>query len=347
MRLLLLLSSLSLLIATHPHPAWAVIIDSGDGTGNAGPPAQDPGFHHLGRRGSLSVVYIGEGWILTANHVGAGDVTFDGTVYPWVPGSSVRLDNGDGTFADLLMFQVLPHPALPTLPIRAADVQIGDDLILIGHGYDRGPATSWDDNGPPPPGPIYGYDWDTTGRTMRWGENEVDGFPMDQFGTRVRVLGNEAFYARFDSSGMTHECIAANGDSGGAAFDTNGELAGLVYAIGTFQGQPPDTALYGNLTYSADLPFYRDDIVAIRALPEPAGALPAAVAMLFALDAHGRRRRRRPRAHHPLQRRTPEGECLSPRASEVPVRRRAPPLAMAPSTRRAGIQRRPSGSLKT
>ena len=46
---------------------------------------------NLGVRGGLSAIYLGNGVVLTANHVGAGDVSFGGTVYPYLPGTAVRL----------------------------------------------------------------------------------------------------------------------------------------------------------------------------------------------------------------------------------------------------------------
>ena len=55
--------------------ASAVIIDSSDGTGNTAAPSPDPGWSYVGTRGGLTAVYLGDGWVLTANHVGAGDVT--------------------------------------------------------------------------------------------------------------------------------------------------------------------------------------------------------------------------------------------------------------------------------
>jgi len=46
---------------------------------------------------------LGGKFVLTANHVGAGDIDLGGTIYTYVPGTAVQLDNGDGTYADLLM----------------------------------------------------------------------------------------------------------------------------------------------------------------------------------------------------------------------------------------------------
>ena len=65
-----------------------------------------------------------------------------------------------------------------------------------------------------------------------------------------------------------------------------------MFAVGVFEGQPSKTALYGNVTYAADLSFYYDEIDAVVSLPEPA-ALPQIVGGVALLLAVGHRRIRR------------------------------------------------------
>jgi hypothetical protein len=240
-------------------PAHAVIIDSGDGTGNTSPPADDPGWAHVGIRGGTTAIYLGNGWVLTANHVGIGDVVFQGVLYPAVPGSYIRLENVSGPPPDLGVYQIDPGPELSILPIRASTPPADAAVIMAGNGRDRGPATWWDPPGPVDP--IGGYEWGA-GRTMRWGTNLVEGSSS--------VLDTESFHTEFTGSDTAHEAQAANGDSGGAVFIENGdvwELAGVMFAIGTYEDQPAETALYGNLTYAADLASYRSQIIEI-ARPE-------------------------------------------------------------------------------
>lgn len=296
-RIGLLLAGLTLapvlVLGLATDAARAVIIASGDGTGNTTAPSPDPGWSYVGTKGGLSVVYLGDGWVLTAHHVGAGSVVLGGVTYPNLPGTELQLDNGDGTFADLLLFAIYPYPDLPPLQIATGTPAYGENLILVGHGHDRGAATSWDPNGAPPPGPYDGWDWAST-YSLRWGTNQSEG------GAGSRVLGTEAFYTSFDSGGSVDECQAAVGDSGGAAFVETGsqwELAGILYAIGEYQNQPTQTALYGNLTYAADLSYYRDQILAVTSMPEPA-ALPCLLGggTLLGLVGRGRIRRARARA---------------------------------------------------
>jgi hypothetical protein len=114
---------------------------------------------------------------------------------------------------------------------------------------------------------------------------------------RLRVLlaetQTESIQTVFDSAGSAHEAAATVGDSGGALFVWDGSawrLGGILYAIGALFDQPPQTTLYGNTTYGADLSSYREQIQDVIATPEPCGALWPGVAAVAALA-----RRRRPR----------------------------------------------------
>ena len=278
-RLLALTLPLAIAVA-----ASGVIIDSGSGTGNVTAPATDPGWDNVGlaNASGLSVVYLGNGWVLTANHVGPGDVWFGGVFYPWVPGAAVQLSNPDTSGADLLLFKISdPFPALPALSIRTTPPPLGTSLVMIGNGRDRGAATTWD---PPGPGPTYdGYFWGA-GATKRWGTNFVEDVNVELYEPN---FATQLFGSEFDESGgghSTHEAQGAVGDSGGAVFAWNGssyELAGILIGILSYAEQPDDTALYTNATVAGDLSVYRDEIV--DWMPEPAGGLWAGAALLAAL----------------------------------------------------------------
>jgi hypothetical protein len=267
--------------------ASAVIIDSGDGGGNTTAPVPDPGWSNVGMRGGTTGVYVGGRFVLTANHNGPGNIALGGVTYVYVPGTAVQLDNGepppDTTYADLLMFEIYPEPPLPALPIASQSPFTGAPLIMVGNGRNRGPAISFDPNGPLPPDPVHGYEWGT-GQIMRWGTNSViDTLLVGLIDTTQTM----AIQTAFDEAGSAHEAQAAAGDSGGAAFAWNGsqwELAGIVFAVGApYSDQPTGTSLYGNLTFSADLSFYRDQILEVMVMPEPSGGLwtgTAAVAVL-------------------------------------------------------------------
>jgi hypothetical protein len=103
---------------------------------------------------------------------------------------------------------------------------------------------------------------------MRWGTNTVE-----QTDISLAVSGTVtfAFSTRFSDSGQSaHEAQAANGDSGGAIFVRNRaswELAGIMTAIGTWGECNQGAALYGNLTYAADLSRYLDQIREVTDVP--------------------------------------------------------------------------------
>ncbi len=254
-RWLTLLTALTLALGAA-EPAWSVIIASGNGSGNASAPAQDPGWGNVATHASgLSAVYLGNGWVLTANHVGFGDVVLAGARYAAVPGSQHRLVNPDGSTADLLLYRIDAFPPLPSIPIAALPPELGRAMTLIGAGRNRGAATSWMH--------IRGFLWGS-GSSMRWGTAPVSEVDFD-----LALDGNvtRSFLTTF-GGGSDYPAQAAPGDSGGAVFSKAGDtwqLAGVMVAIDGYQGQPAGTALYGNRTYAADLSIYRGQIEALTA----------------------------------------------------------------------------------
>ena len=234
--------------------AKAVIIETGNGTGNVTAPPDDPGWANLGTRGSTSVVYLGRRWVLTANHVGVGDVVFEGQIYSPVPGSAIRFENPDTSQADLMVFKILVDPGLPRLDIPNFPPMVGDPVTAIGNGRNRGTATTFMGLG--------GYNWGS-GNSMRWGTNIVSD-------TDILVGDTYSFAMTFsdplDPSATADEAAGANGDSGGAAFIKVGGawyLAGTLFAISQYTDQPANSSIYGNKLFAVDLPFYRDPILAV------------------------------------------------------------------------------------
>ncbi len=258
----LLLAMLAL--AAFAAPAHALVIDSGDGQGNTTPPADDPGFVHVGRLGTLSVVYVGYGWVLSASHVGIGDVEIDGVIYPAIPGSYAIFEHDASHNADLAAFQIDPYPAhLPVLPIRSAASPVGTSVVMIARGFTRGPATSWMG--------IDGYSW-AVANDKRWGTNLIGGVlpggppPVATVIVDIGITRTASLITDFTQNAVNsaYEAQGATGDSGGALFIKQGgtwELAGITFAIGPFPGQPSSTSLYGNLTFHADLKYYGDAVL--------------------------------------------------------------------------------------
>jgi hypothetical protein len=257
---ILLGAALGLMLA-WVAPAGAVIIASETGTGNTTAPPDDPGFAHVVRRGGMSAVYIGDGWILTANHAKAGDVEFGGVTYRAVAGPGVRLLTDREYSADLLLFRIESDPGLPPLEIAASPP--AGEVVMIGMGRNRGnPIYDWDPNPD-----LDGWYWGLY-RAVRWGTNQVkDVWVEDDLGGFTWV-----FTVDFSELPGTNECQVAIGDSGGAVFSKNGdvwELTGihLTRTLYDEQGQPTESALFGNESWSGQLSEYRDQILEIVAEP--------------------------------------------------------------------------------
>ena len=285
--------------------ADAVVIASGDGSGNTTAPADDPGFDSVGRIGSGGTVYVGNRWILTVAHLSidpSGFATFAGSNYDLVVGSEVRLSNPSGSglsgVVDLRMYRLDSEPGVAAVTIGSAAPSSGTDVVMIGRGNTRETGTTfwdvdtapdpdvWTEVTPPPPADREGFKTDFP-RTMRWGENEID---TTNLVVNAGFGDTASFNTVFDAGGMTHEAQAVAGDSGGGVFAKNGiswELIGMMHTVSTFSGQPGNTAVYGNTTNAADLAFYRGEILAIMATPEPSTSLLGLAGLLLFL----RRRR--------------------------------------------------------
>ena len=234
-------------------PVPAVLIASGDGTANTTAPPADPGWSHVGALNGLSGVYLGDGWVLTANHVGTGPITLGGVSYPVVPGSSVRLEHTPNVLTDLLLFRLISDPGLSTLPIAATPPPLSAQAILIGLGHDRGATYTFSGH--------TGWRWAST-YAKRWGTNAVSqaSFELIFGGQPLRALG----FSFDDLAGASPEAIVTTGDSGGAAF-VDDSLAGILVARTIYGGQASASSVFGNGTYAADLSYYRSQILAVTA----------------------------------------------------------------------------------
>jgi hypothetical protein len=269
------------LILVLTPAAHAVVINTATGTGNTNAPADDPGWANVGYINGASGIYLGAGWVLTAAHVGAGNITFSGTSYAPLAGTTVQLTNntiGRTTNTDLLMFQLASTPAgLGPLTLASTAPTLGSGVTMIGAGRDRGAFTQWSVNTGASPwtwtevssgGNFAGYQT-LEGSLMRWGTNTVSA-------TDVWV-GNapdvKSFATTFNALSLDdNEAQAVLGDSGGAVFtkkESAWELSGVMFSVAGFEEQPSaaTTPVFGNATYSADLSYYAPQIMSI--IPEP------------------------------------------------------------------------------
>jgi Trypsin-like peptidase domain len=293
----------ALLVAlARPPRATAVVIVTGDGTGNTSAPADDPGWAAVGEAGGLSGVYLGNRWVLTANHVGAQAITFAGVTYQPIAGSKHQLMTDASTTADLALYQIDGDPPVPAVVLAATPPSVGLAVTLIGQGWNREPtlttwSSSWTET---PPGPtVYKGYKRAPGRAMRWGRDVVS-----EVGLLIPTGSNQtrAFHTTFDDGGaaVADEAHSVAGDSGGAVFEKrNGTwvLVGIMWAREIYGGQSIDTAVFGNMSDIVDVSFYRDQILELAA---PAGIpllpWPALAVLGGLLAAAARRALRRERA---------------------------------------------------
>ena len=279
MKNLQLLTLLAILFGVATN-VCAVVITDGDGSGNTTAPADDPGFANVGIRGAGTAIYLGNRWVLTAQHIGPGAVTFGGVEYQPVFGEGGRLTNpvwsGNlSTSTDLHLFRIQNDPGLPPLRISCDPVGINDRVTMVGAGRDReAEQTHWSvdvsigDNNDvwtettEANADRTGYKTQTS-RTVRWGENLVSLAEIDVDANWGDVI---SFQTRFHPIVPIEEMAqAVNGDSGGAVFhkqDDVWELVGLIHSINLLERQPDGTrtAIFLNETMSADLHFYVEKI---------------------------------------------------------------------------------------
>lgn len=275
------------LVLVAATAAQAVIIRGGDGAGNITAPSDNPGWANVGVVNGASCVYLGNGWVITAEHVwstGQTSASFGGTSYNILANSWHRLtDPGNSSqAADLGLFRLSSPPTLSSLAISASVPANTDPVLGIGFGRNRGAETWWNSAwlASTAPEAHRGFLWQSS-HTMRWGENNIaaSGFQVNDGHGLTYAL--ETIFDDPTNGGGNNEMQAAYGDSGGGVFYKRGtqwELTGIFLAVDEFTGQPttPDHyAVYGNSTYMADLSQYRSQIAAI--VPEPGTMLLLAV----------------------------------------------------------------------
>jgi autotransporter-associated beta strand protein len=256
--------------------ARAVIIYGGDGSGNTTAPSDDPGWANVGYLNGASCVYLGNGWVITAGHVGMGSPSFSSGSYADVPSSYARLvePSTPSQTTDLCMFQLQANPSgLSTPTISSTEPPSGAQITAIGNGMNRATSeTYWDANWNVVSGPVSGgyagFNWGSSA-TKRWGTNYI----TQNWGSSVDD-GNgitDGWETQFLPYGANYMQAAA-GDSGGGVFyksSSGWQLTGITLAIANWQGQPANTAVLGDLTFFADLSKYAGEITQIMAAPQP------------------------------------------------------------------------------
>jgi hypothetical protein len=269
-----LVFALAILVASRTS---ALVVVSTDAADHAAAPADDPGWLNVTNQG----VYIGNGWVLNAGHVGPGTTTFsNGESFAAQPGTFQFLNNPTGyeATADLGMFRLVGTPSAPSMPIASTTPAVGAKLTLVGYGSAIIPGTSeshWTrtQTSPPPNehyayspsdetnGTFHGYLSNTGGK--HWGTNLVEDdeqiepigdanhtVPVDTYSGDPTHGETISFFTNFDKLQYTlanptdSEAQAQSGDSGSGAFLKVGgvwTLVGTTFAIDIEIDQPGGT----------------------------------------------------------------------------------------------------------
>ncbi len=221
-----------------------------------------PFWKNVGYLNESTAVYMGNGYVLTAAHVGAGKFQLaDGSRYAPIPETEQRFRNSDGSFSDLCVFRVSYRASdsiadLPSVPLGPVCPGQGSFVLLIGAGSGNSSnsriqfASSRD------------FSWNEDFR-IRWGLNRV----AHQFASPMKTyhFSTPGYSTKFSRG--EYRCQATPGDSGGAAFVYNRqthrwELGGIILAVDSRVGE----AEFGNQTYIADLTILPDQVFKLDGL---------------------------------------------------------------------------------
>jgi hypothetical protein len=223
-------------------PSWA----SGWGSGG-------DGWNYVGQVNGASGTYLGNGWVLTAGHVGAGSFTLNGNTYNATGISYSSFTNSTNT-ADLTLFKIsttsttsntLSLSALTlasNAPTPFSQFQSGSTNVIIGYG---GGSESW------------GINTVTANNTLI----SVGGFSYKSV-DYVTTHGTTTVGQGHSTTSITNNAELIVGDSGGGNFiNVSGswQLAGINEAVAT-----------NGDSYFVQLSTYSSQINAIvSAVPEP------------------------------------------------------------------------------
>lgn len=313
--------------------AKGLITPTGTGANSASDTTFAPSsiWNNVGVAGDSSGEYLGNGWIITANHVSRSgnninfSLTLGATTFNWL-GTGAQLGSHDIFLAHLAPDGSgnLPDAygatgvslATSTPSIGTATTLIGEGRTISATNYYTVVGSTWTQVPSNTPGAIPVYSWGPS-PTKTWGTNKIWG--TTAAGSTVATSPTPTPVAGFTAAGdnalavdfsdgpyATHdpatayETGAAVNDSGSGMFVNvagTWKLAGLVDTIDTYAGQPGSTTTDGNDTFAIDLASYAPEINAIilpvTSAPEPtSGVLLGIAGTVFAASMRRRKNHR-------------------------------------------------------
>jgi hypothetical protein len=286
-------------------------------------------WDNVGVAGDSTGEYLGNGWIITANHVARlsptttnFSLTLGATTYNWT-GTGAQLGSHDIFLAQLApdSFGKLPDDYGATgVPLVSSTPATGTATTMIGNGktyastsYYVPSGGSWPLSNFADPNAVAVHA--RTAGAKTWGTNTIWGttaagslypttaLPIANF----HLAGDDALAADFsdtrEAALPTSKDAATAFETGGALYDSGGgmfvndggvwKLAGLTNGVVAWNGQPGDTTTVSNNTIAIDLGSYAAQINAITATPEPtAGALLGIAGTVLAASTRRRKNSR-------------------------------------------------------
>jgi hypothetical protein len=248
----------------------AIVLYDADETANIAAPANGEPWQYVARldiggSADASGVYLGNNFILTANHV-----NLNATSTAQLNGQTFAIDTSFAAVqiggADIKLFKILGTPGLSALPLMTVDDNDKNkDCTIIGWGVGKGSEVA-----------DQGWNWNLAEnpRIERWGLNHTR--PTYYTDGSLSYLTTE-----FNSTGGADEAAVTLGDSGGGLFiNVSGtwKLAGITSATDTL-----NQSLYDNDTmtggdqpdwnYFVPVRLYESQIQSQTSIPEPSTLL--------------------------------------------------------------------------
>ncbi|MGF1679046.1 MAG: trypsin-like serine protease [Candidatus Methylacidiphilales bacterium] len=243
----------------------------------------------LGANPGGSAVYLGNQYILTADHVSHGgsfvidgqSFTVDSTFNTGGYTNGVQQIAG----ADLKMVRLSSDPGLVVSGLASINLNshtVRDrsrDVVLIGYGQGRGSEVAGQ-----------GWNWGTGTEDQRWGTNTTLSSTQN---VTDGIRTTEALRTQFDNNAINTEAALTLNDSGGAMFYLFGGqwyLSGIAFAVSNsgssfydrdlvMSGDQPDTNFFARISA-----YHSQISTALAVIPEPSSSsllVIAAAAMLW------------------------------------------------------------------